>query len=144
MLLQGAAPRERGQSTGAFAVRLVAGPRRSTAVHGTALCSALIALEGSILLLLVLLSLFSLQHPRHNPLKNRDRGRDSRERGSSGPRASVYSDPRLLPVFALRVMPPWSLCCCCSREVQEDVVTHCVATRGVKQGKNTAEFERPG
>ena len=52
MLLQGAAPRERGQSTGAFAVRLVAGPRRSTAVHGTALCGALIALalEGSILL----------------------------------------------------------------------------------------------
>ena len=50
MLLQGAAPRERGQSTGAFAVRLVAGPRRSTAVHGTALCGALIALalEGSI------------------------------------------------------------------------------------------------
>ncbi len=52
MLLQGAAPRERGQSTGAFAVRLVAGPRRSTAVHGTALCGALIALalEGSVLL----------------------------------------------------------------------------------------------
>ena len=44
MLLQGAAPRERGQSTGAFAVRLVAGPRRSTAVHGTSLCScALVA-----------------------------------------------------------------------------------------------------
>ena len=55
MLLQGAAPRERGPSTGAFAVRLVAGPRRSTAIHGTALYSALIAhLEGSILLSLVL------------------------------------------------------------------------------------------